>query len=409
MQSIRLATNRVEPTEVRETDDAFIIEDVPFHKPKENLDGGYTPRQNVEQTAEGWAGVPATLFHVRNSRGKPVAAHNDPDKHIGEVQNPSFDGEFVRAETIRIEKDALDELGDRADNLREALENEEPIEVSSTYASADLPPGEYDGEFRTNAAAIVRPDSVAILPEGTGRCSIEDGCGINPELAANANVTVPMTDDPVDGEDMGSDTSPNAFERIGRQVANTLGLGSIASQTTGAESPADDQTQSMTDDNDKIEYIVANSDFDRENVEQWEGEQCLDRLYEQVKANADDDDDDSTESDNDGQTLADMTVDDLADGLQERGFLTEADAEKVVANRQTEQKKAEIASTIVANSAEYDDTEDVLEDFPTVTALENKRDSVSDSGGVPGTGVSASFEPEGDDDLTEDVTAGVFE
>jgi len=185
---MKLITNSVSPTQVRETDDAYIIEDVPFVKPME-LSGGYVPKKYIRQTADEWPGVASTLNHPRDNTGKPVPAAIKPDTHIGEVTGSRFDGEHVRA-TIRINKAEL-QSGD-AQVIKQKLENGEQIAVSSQYAAESLPPGEYDGEYRSNVEKITRPDSVAILPNGPGVCDIDDGCGINPEMVANSEVTIPM-------------------------------------------------------------------------------------------------------------------------------------------------------------------------------------------------------------------------
>jgi hypothetical protein len=198
---MRLVSNRVEPNQVEETAEAYIIKDVPFLKPM-HLSGGYVPRANVKETAEAWHGVPATLNHTRNEQGKPIPAERKPNRHIGSVRSPSFEGEFVEAGQLRINKAALDQLGSEADQVQSALENGDPLEVSSQYMPQQLPAGEYDGEYRANVEKIVRPDSVAILPGQKGQCSIEDGCGIKPELVANAKVSIPMTQNAKHGEEM---------------------------------------------------------------------------------------------------------------------------------------------------------------------------------------------------------------
>lgn len=189
-QTLYPVANSVSPTQVRETDDAYIIEDVPFIRPM-RLAGGYVPERSVRETSAQWDGVPATLNHPRDDDGRPVAANEQPETHIGTTEDPYYDGEHVRG-NIRLEKSELQDSGEASD-IEAALESGERIDVSSQYASVDLPPGEYDGAHRQNAERIVRPDSVAILPNRSGVCSIEDGCGINPELAANAAVSVPMT------------------------------------------------------------------------------------------------------------------------------------------------------------------------------------------------------------------------
>ena len=201
--------NSVGPQQVRETDDAYIIEDVPIVRPME-LAGGYVPEQSVRKTAGAWDGVPATLNHPRDDRGRPVAANRQPETHLGGAEDAYYDGEHVRG-NLRVEKDRLEEVGGEAADIRAALENGEPIDVSSQYAAEPLSPGEYDGEHRSNVERITRPDSVAILPNKTGVCSIEDGCGINPQLAANAEVTVPMTANKHGDKDMSS-SAETSFE-----------------------------------------------------------------------------------------------------------------------------------------------------------------------------------------------------
>lgn len=196
-QTLYPVANSVPPTQVRETDDAYIIEDVPFIRPM-RLAGGYVPEQSVRETSAQWDGVPATLNHPRDDAGRPVAANEQPETHLGTTEEPYYDGEYVRG-NIRLEKRELQRNGEASD-IEAALQAGDPIDVSSQYASVDLPPGKYDGEHRQNAERIVRPDSVAILPNRQGVCSIEDGCGINPQLAANAAVTVPMTRNAGEGQ-----------------------------------------------------------------------------------------------------------------------------------------------------------------------------------------------------------------
>jgi len=185
---MRLVTNSVSPTQVRETDSAYIIRDVPIVKSM-NLSGGYVPEWSIQETANDWDQTVPTLNHPRNSNGEPIAANRKPELHLGDVQGSYFDGEFVRA-NLRVEKSDLDELGGEAEDIKEALENGEKLSISSQYRSQNLPPGEYDGEYRKNVERIVEPDSVAILPNQRGKCSVADGCGINPQMVANAEVSL---------------------------------------------------------------------------------------------------------------------------------------------------------------------------------------------------------------------------
>jgi len=178
----------VSPQQVTETQDAYIIENVPFVRPM-RLSGGYVPENSIKRTANKWDGKPATLNHPRNGSGEPVAAARKPETHLGTIEAPTFDGEYVRGD-IRINKADLEAAGPEAQDIQRKLESGEQIDVSSQYAAQELEPGEYDGQYRENVERIVRPDSVAILPNKPGVCSVEDGCGINPQMVANAEVSL---------------------------------------------------------------------------------------------------------------------------------------------------------------------------------------------------------------------------
>ena len=233
-QTFYPVANSVGPQQVRETDSAYIIEDVPIVRPME-LAGGYVPEQSVRETAGEWAGVAATLNHPRDDRGQPVAANRQPETHLGTTEATSYDGTHVRG-NIRLEKDRLDTVGGEADDIRRALESGDPIDVSSQYAAESLPPGQYDGEYRDNVERITRPDSVAILPNKRGVCSIEDGCGINPQLAANADVSVPMTANKYDDKDTDMDAAAEADFEPGDLVrwstSDSPGTGRVADVVT---------------------------------------------------------------------------------------------------------------------------------------------------------------------------------
>lgn len=517
MTQYHLVTNSVQPQQVRKTADAYIIEDVPFIKPME-LSGGYVPRANIEAKTPLWDGVSSTLRHARNAQGKPIPASRRPDLQLGSVEEPYFDGEYTRA-NIRVEKDRLDAV-DGADTLRTKLENGEPINVSSQYAPAPLEPGEYDGAYRSNVERIVRPDSVALLPEKRGRCSIEDGCGINPQLVANAEVHVPMTRNAAHGEDMDAtavgyeltavapddveqwtddewdgdaavaampnpsedddapavldqthavvptdddtrdskanwklpirespdapvntralvaidarlgqtegfgdplrervsewasamlaaapddlfgaagdgDQSANVLERLGRQVLDGLGLTDQDShETVPAESGAD-PSPSMDRDT-LIDEITANSALTEAALE----ERCddgLEAIHNDIMTDNNGGGDDPADDDY-------VTQDEL-DALREEIPTADEIAEQVTANRD-ETKKDELATEIVANSAEYDDADTVREDYPTEAALETKRDQVTAGGGVPTAGgIEANL---GDDGPDIDVSSGLL-
>lgn len=70
------------------------------------------------------------------------------------------------------------EFFDEIQAVSRQLEAGQDISVSSAYAYEPLPNGIYDGEYRTNAVKITKPDHVAVLvgPDEEGVCSVEQGC-----------------------------------------------------------------------------------------------------------------------------------------------------------------------------------------------------------------------------------------
>jgi len=201
----------------------------------------------------------------------------------------------------------------------------------------------------------------------------------------------------------------DSLKDLGRRVAEALGLvendsGSGGSETesnsdseatTGAESPTEttDQTQTM-DRSEKIDYIVSNSALTEGALE----ERCndgIDAIYSDVAENSPDSQTDSKSmTDNENEVV--LTEDELDDMIAEK-------AREIVANQKEQSEKESLATDIVANSAEYDSTDGVLEDFPTTAALKAKKESLG-GGGMPAGGLSVN--DIGADDI--DVSSGVL-
>jgi hypothetical protein len=197
--------------EERDGDRWLIAQSVRIIKPK-RLTNGYVPGESIERSVDqdnthggtGWEGVPTTLAHPRNLSahswydparrdGAPVLAStaNVTDElGLGRVENQrSEDGEVFA--DVAVNADRASEVGGEAEDVIAAFEDETPLDVSTQYVGAELPAGEYDGEQRDVAEAIVSPDSLALLPNAPGQCSTLEGCGVNPVssplgVAANA-------------------------------------------------------------------------------------------------------------------------------------------------------------------------------------------------------------------------------
>ncbi|MDJ1434782.1 hypothetical protein [Halostagnicola sp. A-GB9-2] len=379
--------------ETRDGDRHLVAKNVPIVKPMD-LNTGYVPEASIEQSTgienthgtTGWSGTTPTVNHPRNhpsfswhdparpSDDVVLAANEDVQETlgVGDVENDHFDGEYVRAD-IAVNADRAEEMGGEAADIVDALESDGPLEVSSQYLHAELPPGEYDGEYRDDPKAIAAPDSVALIPNGKGVCSIDDGCGIAPGVTANVadyadvvgNTAIAGTDDPGNAGE-GQRTMGTGSQMAGvRQLLGSLSslLGSAAGPTTDrttksqtaetpdadprggddsdGESESDESAESDTDSNttantsmkdnkreELIRFITANSDLNEDSLEHM-GDTCLENTHEMVVANASDDgsdgsdadggDDDGTDDDDDpgaddGNGDADDTNGD-ADGL----------------------------------------------------------------------------------------------
>ncbi|WP_436933687.1 hypothetical protein [Halovenus marina] len=587
-----LIANSVDPDQVEERtidgDRYLVAKDVPFIRPME-LAGGYVPEQSVANSTLAWDEQPLTINHPKNLPDRPwydpdydgfyIAANASDEvrrrKVIGHAENPTRNGDGSVSADLAHNADRLEAIAngeavsredaDAASALLDALEDGESFDVSSQYFPQPLPSGTYDGEYREEAEAIANADSIAILPNKDGVCSLEDGCGFQPQQAtANAEmVRAPVanaSDDPTGASSSGRDTSANAVnyaltdigpddvdewtddewdgsdaiaslpnpsedndagdlldathavhptdeesrdakinwklpfrtapdapvntralvaidaalsggrggvEGLGQNVADdvsewvnemleeapddlfgstedgeptsnalskmrdwfasTLGL-TASNETMGAESPVDgsgekggygvirpsargssdpaDMPGSTMERDKLINEITANSNIKRESLEGM-GDQCLQSTHEHVVANEEGDggeeEDDETTSGS-GQTLADMTIDELADGLEQQGFVTEGDVSEAVANAQQQSEKEERVERIIANSAEYDseDKETLMETPEGV--LEDIEAGLSSNGTLPGsTGAAdrATANASGGDDLDE--------
>lgn len=222
---MHLVSNSVTPNEVveetRDGDTFYIVEDVPFVRAM-SLAGGYVPHNEIEDSTPDWS-VSLTANHPRNKPGEPWYRANLKDnvpisintsrtverKHVvGNAENPSFDGTWVRAD-FAVNATLANAMGGVAADIVGKIENGEQFDVSSQYVPKALEPGTYDGEHRANVEGIDSPDSIALLPHHPGQCSVEQGCGINPSgvtaNAADVEVRIPTTDDP-DGEDLDTTT-----------------------------------------------------------------------------------------------------------------------------------------------------------------------------------------------------------
>jgi len=148
---------------------------------------------------DSWNGIPVVIDHPEVD-GHNVSA-NDPEiidaRTVGRVYKTHVNGDSLKAEVWFDEE----KLGSICPTTLAKVQAGELLEVSVGVFSDDEPTkGDWNGESYESVATNHRPDHLAILPTGTGACSLADGCGIR----ANAKKIV-VPDENVDEEELETD------------------------------------------------------------------------------------------------------------------------------------------------------------------------------------------------------------
>jgi hypothetical protein len=134
----------------------------------------------------GWNGRPITLSHPTDADGNPVSASETPSlfekNTIGFLFNTKVDGTRLVSEAW-LNKSVIENMGgdegSKAKELLKALEDGDPVDVSTGYFM-DLVDrkGSYNGQRYNGVQENYVPDHLAMLPLGVaGACSWADGCG----------------------------------------------------------------------------------------------------------------------------------------------------------------------------------------------------------------------------------------
>lgn len=136
----------------------------------------YYPPEEIESSTDSWNGVPIVLDHP-TINGQPVSAKN-PDVldqfQLGEVHNAKYEGQLISEAYFDVEAVRRIDEG-----ILNSLESNRPIELSTgLHVDTDANEGTFNGKRYTAIARNHRPDHLAILRNGRGACSIQDGCGV---------------------------------------------------------------------------------------------------------------------------------------------------------------------------------------------------------------------------------------
>lgn len=143
------------------------------------LNDVYVPAEEASKFPEAWNGRPATLNHPQRN-GQYVSA-NTPEiaawETPGQVWATVFQNNKLQAE-IWIDTEKAESIGGDAVTVMERLRKGEAVEVSTGYfAEVEATTGTYNGKKYTGIARNIRPDHLALLPNGVGACNWQDGCG----------------------------------------------------------------------------------------------------------------------------------------------------------------------------------------------------------------------------------------
>jgi len=133
----------------------------------------FLPAEEIEKSAENWENIAVTYNHTNESAKKRsvIEAHG-----VGffwnvryNSQEKSLEGEIWIDKSKALSKPIVDKINAGED-----------LEVSTGYKAASYRKNGTDSEGREyNAVQVnVVPDQLAVFTEGSGACSISDGCGI---------------------------------------------------------------------------------------------------------------------------------------------------------------------------------------------------------------------------------------
>lgn len=155
------------------------------------LNGELVLPEEIGRYVEAWNDAPIPIGHPM-AHGVPVSARSLDvlaADVIGRFQNVRFDGRLIGEAWLDIDK--ASRLG--AEDLLVRLRAGQPVEVSTGYfRDVEETAGEWDGAPYSVISRNIRPDHLALLPDGIGACSWRDGCGI-PRIMTAAGGTMLVT------------------------------------------------------------------------------------------------------------------------------------------------------------------------------------------------------------------------
>lgn len=233
------------------------------------------------------------------------------------------DKESIVQRTVRA---TLNKLGiDGDDGDVEAHLDDDSVEVQ-----ADETDGDFEQDEEVQAMVILTDDEMEVIREALGN-------------AVEAH-REPLREDIA--EELSGEYSEEQVEQLMEKFAPVMEnvMTSLADEMVMALKPDEEKKAEKKDESkpdesgDEFEVDETKDDgmADADEVEAEEGEET---------------------EDDDGETLADMEVDDLVHRLEEAGFVTEDQADEVVAEAEEQKEKSEKVDEIIAHSDRYSEND----------------------------------------------------
>lgn len=200
--------------------------------------------EEIQASADLWEGTLLTIGHPStNANQRHVAeAHG-----VGRLFNVTANGELRGEMWLDLTRTGDVEGAELAvEKLREGAENGEPtLEVSTAYLAAlDPEGGVHDGTRYSGVQRGIVPEHLALLPDQTGKCSIEDGCGAprrnvlatarTPDFSgtSSAEWSAPTLEDYVSALDLGDvEAVSDLTEEQAREITGRTLLGDPAAES----------------------------------------------------------------------------------------------------------------------------------------------------------------------------------
>ena len=138
------------------------------------------PMDEISRYHEAWNGRPFVLGHPVDADGRTISANSPAtlaETGLGYVFNVTVDEPKLKGE-LWLDIAKANEIGGDALAVAKRLENGQPLEVSTAYwRDRDETAGIFGSTKYAAVARNLRPDHLAALPNETGECNWQDGCG----------------------------------------------------------------------------------------------------------------------------------------------------------------------------------------------------------------------------------------